>query len=64
MPEDIITSIIAGAPNLIVALWVLWRDDKRITALLEQQRWLMEQLLAKDAPEASQSAADGKEETD
>jgi hypothetical protein len=63
MPADIITNIVATLPNLAVALWVLWRDDKRITALLESQRWLIEQLMALSPPQPSQAVEDGKEET-
>lgn len=63
MPADAINALIASIPNLAVALWVLWRDDKRITALLESQRWLIEQLMALSPPQPPTDAGDGKEET-
>lgn len=54
--DDWLTALISAAPNMLVALWVLWRDDKRITALLEQQRWLIEQLMALHPPQDAQGA--------
>lgn len=64
MPADIITSIIVALPNMAVALWVLWRDDKRITALLDGQRWLIEQLIAMHPPQSVEDAQEAHEYTD
>lgn len=51
--------LIAGAPNLVVALYVIWRDGKRVDALLEQQERLIEAFLRK----LSDNTATGQEET-
>lgn len=59
--DTIITALIAAIPNMAVALWVLWRDDKRITQLLESQKWLIEQLMALHPP---QEEPERQEETD
>lgn len=61
--DETLTLLIASAPNMLVALWVLWRDDKRITQLLESQRWLIEQLMAMHPPQDDPDA-NSQEETD
>lgn len=46
-----IAALVAGAPNLVVAIWMLSRQDKRIDDLLEAQKWLIEQLMALHPPQ-------------
>lgn len=46
-----IAALLAGAPNLVVAIWMLSRQDKRIDDLLEAQKWLIEQLMALHPPQ-------------
>lgn len=46
-----ITTLIANAPNVVVAIWMLWRQDKRIDELLQSQKWLIEQLMALHPPQ-------------
>lgn len=53
--DNIVTALIAAIPNMAVALWVLWRDDKRITQLLESQKWLIEQLMALHPPQDAEN---------
>jgi len=44
--DELIKTIILGAPNLAVALYVLYRQQKTIDALLEAQNRLVDRLLA------------------
>lgn len=46
-----IAALVAGAPNLVVAIWMLSRQDARINDLLESQKWLIEQLMALHPPQ-------------
>lgn len=46
-----IAALVAGAPNLVVAIWMLSRQDKRIDDLLAAQKWLIEQLMALHPPQ-------------
>lgn len=43
--DELLKTLILGAPNLMVAIYVLWRQEKRIEALLEAQSKLLERLL-------------------
>lgn len=61
--DEILSLLIASAPNMLVALWVLWRDDKRITQLLESQKWLIEQLMAMHPPQ-EENGENNLKETD
>jgi hypothetical protein len=44
--DELIKTIILGAPNLAVALYVLYRQQKTIDALLEAQTKLIDRLLS------------------
>lgn len=46
-----LAALIAGAPNLLVAIWMLRSQDLRIDKLLESQKWLIEQLMALHPPQ-------------
>jgi uncharacterized membrane protein YbaN (DUF454 family) len=46
-----IAALVAGSPNLVVAIWMLSRQDKRIDELLTAQKWLIEQLMALHPPQ-------------
>lgn len=46
-----LTALIASAPNLVIAIWMLSRQDKRIDDLLTAQKWLIEQLMALHPPQ-------------
>lgn len=46
-----LAALVAGAPNLVVAIWMLSRQDSRINDLLESQKWLIEQLMALHPPQ-------------
>lgn len=61
--DIILQAVITALPNMGVAIWVLWRDDKRISALLEQQKWLIEQLMSLHPP-ADKPEGNSQEETD
>lgn len=45
-----LAALLAGAPNLVIAIWMLSRQDKRIDDLLTAQKWLIEQLMAMHPP--------------
>jgi len=49
-------TLIASAPNIVVAVWVIIRQDKRIDALLTSQKWLIEQLMALYPPQDANAA--------
>lgn len=59
--DEILTMVLTAVPNMAVALWALWRDDKRITMLLENERWLIEQLMAMHPPQDDPNANNQKE---
>lgn len=46
-----LATLIASSPNIIVAVWVIVRQDRRIDELLEAQKWLIEQLMALHPPQ-------------
>jgi len=48
-----LATLIASAPNIVVAVWVIIRQDKRIDELLSNQKWLIEQLMALHPPQAA-----------
>lgn len=43
--DDLLSQIILGAPNLAVAFYVLWRQQKTIDTLLATQERLIDRLL-------------------
>lgn len=49
-------TLIASSPNIIIAVWVIVRQDRRIDELLTAQRWLIEQLMALHPPQAEDDA--------
>lgn len=51
-----LAALVAGAPNLVVAIWMLSRQDSRINDLLESQKWLIEQLMALHPPQPPDKA--------
>lgn len=51
-----LAALVAGAPNLVVAIWMLSRQDARINDLLESQKWLIEQLMALHPPQQKDDA--------
>lgn len=53
MPEtvDWLAALIAGAPNIVIAIWVIWRDGKTMEKLLQQQQWILEQLMKLHPPQ-------------
>lgn len=44
-------TLIASGPNIVIAVWVIVRQDKRIDQLLTSQQWLIEQLMALHPPQ-------------
>lgn len=46
-----LAALVAGAPNLVVAIWMLSRQDARIDELLKNQQWLVEQLMSLHPPQ-------------
>jgi len=46
-----LAALLAGAPNLVIAIWMLSRQDKRIDELLTAQKWLIEQLMKLHPPQ-------------
>lgn len=53
--DEPIVSLIKNAPNLIIAIWVIWRGEKVVVTLLENQRWMIEQLMALSPPQEKPS---------
>lgn len=53
-----LAALLAGAPNLVVAIWMLSRQDKRIDDLLEKQGWLIEQLMKLHPPQPPGGSTD------
>jgi len=51
-----IGTIIAAIPNMVIAVWVIWRDGKTIAVLLENQQSLIETLMALHPPQAQGDA--------
>lgn len=53
MPEtsEWITALIANAPNLIIAVWVIWKGAHLVERLLETQKWMLEQFMALHPPQ-------------
>lgn len=49
-------TLIASAPNIVVAVWVIIRQDRRIDELLTAQKWLIEQLMAMHPPQTVEGA--------
>lgn len=46
-----LTALLAGAPNLVIAIWMLNKQNEQINTLLESQKWLIEQLMALHPPQ-------------
>lgn len=53
-----LAALVAGAPNLVVAIWMLSRQDARIDELLRNQQWLVEQLMSLHPPQSEKKPAD------
>jgi len=51
MATDIVTTIITSLPNLAVAIWCLWQNQKTIDKLIDQQNKLVDQLMALHPPQ-------------
>jgi len=51
-----ITALVGSSPSLVVAIWVILRQDARIDKLLESQKWLIEQLMALHPPQDVEKA--------
>lgn len=49
-------TLIAASPNILIAIWVMIRQDKRIDDLLTGQKWLIEQLMALHPPQPPDDA--------
>lgn len=49
-----LAALLAGAPNLVIAIWMLSRQDKRIDDLLTSQKWLIEKLMSLHPPQPSE----------
>lgn len=47
-----LTTLVVNAPNLLVAIWILSRQEKRIDELLSAQKWLIERFMAHQPPQA------------
>lgn len=46
MIDEFVQQLILNAPNLFIALWVIWRQDMRLDKMLENQSKLVDRLLA------------------
>lgn len=46
-----LATLVASSPNLLIAIWVIVRTEKRIDDLLESQKWLIEQLMKLHPPQ-------------
>lgn len=58
--DEPILSLVNNAPNLIIAIWVIWRGEKIVVTLLENQRWMIEQLMALSPPQTDPSTQSDK----
>jgi hypothetical protein len=56
-----LATLIASSPNVIIAIWVIIRQDKRIDDLLEAQKWLIEQLMALHPPQDAEGKGSADE---
>jgi len=43
--DELLKTLITGAPNLFVAIWVIWYDKRLIDRFLAQQDKLIDRLL-------------------
>lgn len=62
MIDEFVQQLILNAPNFVIALWVIWRQDVRLDKMLENQSRLIDRLLQyvdsdKQQAEAVRSAA-------
>lgn len=57
---DIVTTILATAPNLVIAIWCIRQYQTTIERLLENQQKLIDQLMSLHPP---QDAPKSQEET-
>lgn len=44
---DLVSTIIAGVPNLAIAVWCIWNYQKTIDKLIDQENKLLDQLLVR-----------------
>lgn len=56
MMEELLKTMLLGAPNLVVAIYILWRQETRIEMLLEQQDARFELILSALLKELAQEA--------
>lgn len=54
--DELLKTLVLGAPNLMVAIYVLWRQEKRIETLLAQQDARFELILNVLLKEMAQEA--------
>jgi len=46
-----LVALVSSAPNLVVAIWMLFEQNKRIDMLLAEQRELISKLMALHPPQ-------------
>jgi len=46
-----LATLIASTPNIVVAVWVIIQQNKRIDELLASQKWVLEQLMQLHPPQ-------------
>lgn len=56
MMEELLKTMLLGAPNLVVAIYILWRQEARIERLLERQDARFELILGALLKELAQEA--------
>jgi hypothetical protein len=51
MTPEMLATIFTGAPNFVIALWVIWNYQRTIDKLLQNQQSLLNQLMALHPPQ-------------
>lgn len=52
MPIDAaLDTLITNAPNLIIAIWVIWKGAHLVEKLLETQKWMLEEFMKLHPPQ-------------
>lgn len=46
-----LATLVASSPNLLIAIWVIVRTEKRIDDLLASQKWLIGELMKLHPPQ-------------
>lgn len=49
--DDAVQTLITNAPNLVIAIWVIWKGAHLVERLLETQKWMLEQFMALHPPQ-------------